>query len=265
MTPGNQSNSETTGSRSLRGVYPAANTLEGAGVPIKRALPTRDGRYEPVDPFLLLDDVELRVTGGPSFPPHPHRGFEIITYLLSGGMTHEDSEGHRATVGPLGLQHILTGSGMWHGEEHDHSQGTMRGLQMWINLARSEKSREPAYTAVNGPDVPVERVGHATIRKLAGEGGAVALVTPAIYYDVTIDPSATENFPIADGWQGFVYVLSGLGSFGNPAETVGDGEIGILGPTGGLTVIAGTSGVRFMLGAGQPLREPIRWRGPYVD
>lgn len=265
MTIGKSTKAETTGSRSLRGVYPAALTMEGAGVPIRRALPTRDGRYELVDPFLLLDEVELQTTGGPSFPPHPHRGFEIITYLLSGGMTHEDSAGNRATVGTLGLQHILTGSGMWHGEEHDHSQGTMRGLQMWINLARAEKSREPAYTAVNGPDVPVARVGHATIRKLAGEGGAVSLVTPALYHDVTVDPSATQLFPIKDGWQGFVYVLSGLGSFGNPAETVGQGEIGILGPTGWLTAIAGTSGVRFMIGAGQPLRETIRWRGPYVD
>lgn len=265
MTPDKSSTGATIGNRSLRAVYPAANTLEGAGVPIRRALPTRDGRYDPVDPFLLLDDVELQATSGPSFPPHPHRGFEIITYLLSGGMTHEDSEGHRATVGPLGLQHILTGRGMWHGEEHDHSQGTMRGLQMWINLARSEKSREPAYTAVNGPDVPVTRADHATVRRLAGEGGAVTLVTPAIYQDVTVDPSATATFAIPDGWQGFVYVISGLGSFGTGAETVGDGEIGILGLMGGLTVTAGTSGVRFMLGAGQPLREPIRWRGPYVD
>ena len=70
MTPGNQSNSETIGTRSLRGVYPAANTLEGAGVPIKRALPTRDGRYDPVDPFLLLDDVELQETDQPGHTDH---------------------------------------------------------------------------------------------------------------------------------------------------------------------------------------------------
>ena len=109
--------------REVRATYPATRTLEGAGVPIRRALPPPNGRYDLVDPFLLLDDVELSPGAGPSFPPHPHRGFEILTYLVTGGMSHEDSEGNKAGVGAGGLQHIVAGKGMWHGEEIDVAAG----------------------------------------------------------------------------------------------------------------------------------------------
>ena len=251
--------------RTIRAAYPAIRTLEGPGVPIRRALPPPDGRYDLVDPFLLLDDVELANDGGRSFPPHPHRGFEILTYLVSGGMSHADSEGNKATVGPGGLQHILAGRGMWHGEEVDPSAGPMRGIQMWINLPRADKVRDPAYALIDGPGVPEAREGAATVRRLAGEGGAVTFVRPAMYRDVSVDADAEATIAIPDGWQGFAYVIDGGGQFGVDGTVLGPSCIGVLGTTGAFRACAGPGGVRFMLGAALPIGEAPRWRGPYVD
>lgn len=251
--------------RELRATYPATRTLEGGGVPIRRALPPPNGRYDLVDPFLLLDDVELVPGSGPSFPPHPHRGFEILTYLITGGMSHEDSEGNKASVGPGGLQHIVAGKGIWHGEEVDAAMGPMRGVQMWINLPRAEKGCEPGYHLVDGPDVPVTRDGAATVRRLAGEGGAVAFHRPSLYRDVTVEADAEVTIEVPDGWQGFAYVIDGGGQFGSEADILGPSHLGILGASGSLRIVAGPGGVRFMLGAAQPIGETPRWRGPYVD
>ena len=251
--------------REIRATYPATRTLEGAGVPIRRALPPPNGRYDLVDPFLLLDDVELIPGAGPSFPPHPHRGFEILTYLVTGGMSHEDSEGNKAGVGPGGLQHIVAGKGMWHGEEVDAAAGPMRGIQMWINVPRAEKGVDPRYQLVDGPDVPVTRDGAATVRRLAGEGGAVTFARPSMYRDVTVDADVEVTIAIPDGWQGFAYVIDGGGQFGSDGDVVGPWTNAILGTAGDLRVVAGPGGVRFMLGAAMPIGEAPRWRGPYVD
>ena len=251
--------------REIRATYPATRTLEGAGVPIRRALPPPNGRYDLVDPFLLFDDVELIPGSGPSFPPHPHRGFEILTYLVTGGMSHEDSEGNKAGVGPGGLQHIVAGKGIWHGEEVDAALGPMRGIQMWINVPRAEKGVDPRYQLVDGPAVPVTRDGGATVRRLAGDGGAVTFMRPALYRDVTVDADVEVTIDVPDEWQGFAYVIDGGGQFGPESDVLGPSHLGILGTTGALRVVAGPGGVRFMLGAALPIGEAPRWRGPYVD
>src|SRR5213592_4652611 len=83
--------------------------MEGAGVPVRRVLPSRTVPYGQVDPFLLLDHFQMEDMGsGESFPPHPHRGFEIITYMLQGTGSHSDSEGNQGTVRAGGLQRITT-------------------------------------------------------------------------------------------------------------------------------------------------------------
>src|SRR5688500_12652355 len=70
-------------------VSTAHTTMEGAGVPITRALPSREATYRLVDPWLLLDEFKMD-SFGESFPPHPHRGFEIVTYMIAGAANHTD-------------------------------------------------------------------------------------------------------------------------------------------------------------------------------
>src|SRR5687767_13291362 len=72
--------------------------MEGAGVPVRRVLPSRQATYRLVDPWLLLDEFKMESFGGESFPPHPHRGFEIVTYMIAGSANHTDSEGNAGEV-----------------------------------------------------------------------------------------------------------------------------------------------------------------------
>jgi redox-sensitive bicupin YhaK (pirin superfamily) len=241
--------------------------MEGAGVPVRRVLPSRVATYDLVDPFLLLDDFQMEVDPqSPAFPPHPHRGFEIITYLLEGAASHSDSEGNTAVVSAGGLQRITAGRGIWHGEgPGGQAPGRVRGLQLWINLARAEKQIAPSYQTVEADQIPVRRIGDATVRVLVGEGSPTTLRTPAIYYDVQLPPGGRATLPIPEGYQGFAYVLEGEAILGSNEATVRAGQLAVLGEGGPLSAAGGAGGARFVLGAGRPHREPVRWYGPFVD
>ncbi|MGH2351402.1 MAG: pirin family protein [Chloroflexota bacterium] len=258
----------TTGAaRAVQRVADTHMTLEGAGVPIRRALPSNVATYDLVDPFLLLDHFRADAStmeGG--FPPHPHRGFEIVTYLLAGSGSHSDSEGNSAVVHEGGLQRITAGRGIWHGEGPGGADaGPMEGLQLWINLAQAEKRIPPGYQGVEAEQIPVRTVGDAQVRVLVGEGSPTQLRTPAVYLDVQLPAGGHTDLPAPEGFQGFAYVLSGNGTFGGNLQPTGEGQVAVLGPGNHLPVVAGDSGVRFVLAVGAPHRERVRWNGPYVD
>src|SRR3954462_4293578 len=108
---------QTAKARAIRYVTDSFTTLEGPGIPIRRALPSRSVRLEDVDPLLLLAEFEMGdmpdVPEG--FGPHPHRGFEIITYAVKGNLTDATPDGHVQHVSEGGLQKITAGAGMSHG------------------------------------------------------------------------------------------------------------------------------------------------------
>ncbi len=76
--------------------FSAKEQDEGRGARVRRYIGTR--ALETLDPFLMLDMASFKLPGG--FPAHPHRGFETISYLLEGSISHEDSKGHEGIMGP---------------------------------------------------------------------------------------------------------------------------------------------------------------------
>lgn len=238
---------------------------------VKRAIPSNEIDYNQVDPFLLLDifDASMLPAGKiRSFSEHPHRGFEIITYRLSGPdmkqvVTNDDGS-KTAITGAL--MRVTTGRGMSHGEEATKEKGKehLKGLQLWINLAKKDKKLPFDYQALKAEEIPVAEKAGYKVRFLVGGDSPVHLRTPAIYLDVTVLPAATFSWDIPQDYQGFVYVLSGVGKVGSNDVEVKEGQFLVLGPGQRLQATA-SSELRFVLAAGRPHREPVRWNGPFVD
>ena len=248
--------------------------MEGAGVPVRRVLPSRQATYRLVDPWLLLDEFKMEsFGGGESFPPHPHRGFEIVTYMVEGSANHTDSEGNAGEVSAGGLQRITAGRGIWHGEGGGSGPAApVHGLQLWINLPRAEKQIPPGYQAVQSSEIPEKTVGDARVRVLVGDGSPTQLQTPAIYLDVTVTASGTTALTVPAGFQGFAYVLDGGARFGANGLHAAATQVVVLGPAdsaaGGDTsfpVTAASEGVRFVLAAARPIGETPYFNGPFVD
>src|SRR5258708_7889382 len=142
--------------RTIRYVTDSFVTLEGPGIPIRRAIPSRTVRLQDVDPMLLLDDFQAdSMPARPEgFGEHHHRGFEIITYAMRGNLTDVTPEGRVQRVKPGGLQKITAGAGMSHGAAPTEEQKEpFRGLQIWINLAKKDKKLEPEFQVVEPSDV----------------------------------------------------------------------------------------------------------------
>ncbi len=252
--------------RSIQKIAKAFETVEGGGVLIDRALPSREIPLDLVDPFLLLDEARIDASG-PGFPEHPHRGFEILTYILEGWGSHKDNLGNEGRIEAGGVMHLCAGSGIRHGESAGgKAAGVAHGIQFWVNLPLAEKKRPPSFKILHPEEVPVEAVEGASTRVLVGPGSPLSMVTPMTYLDVTLQPGAAWSRDLDPAWQGYCYVLEGQGKFGAQGAQGSDTDLLVLGPGDALAVRNDSdSALRFLLAAGQPLRQPIRWNGPFVD
>ncbi|XP_023535017.1 pirin-like protein isoform X2 [Cucurbita pepo subsp. pepo] len=238
---------------------------EGMGAIVRRSIGRFELKY--FDPFLVLD--EFSVTAPAGFPDHPHRGFETVTYMLQGSVTHEDFEGHKGTIGAGDLQWMTAGRGIVH-SEMPAAQGTQRGLQLWINLSSKNKMIEPNYQEVSSKEIPEATKDGVQVKVIAGEAlGAKSPIytrTPTMYLDFTLKPKAHLQQPIPSSWNAFVYVLEGEGIFGSSKATSTTAHnLLLLGFGDGLEVWNKSGkALRFILVGGEPLSEAVVQFGPFV-
>ncbi len=139
--------------RSIQKVIQGVQTTDGAGVNLTRIIGGME--LNMLDPFLLLDefgsDNPKDYLAG--FPPHPHRGFETITYMLNGKFRHKDSAGNEGYLTDGSVQWMTAGRGVIHSEMPEQTEGLVRGFQLWLNLPKDKKMIDPAYN-----DIPAERI-----------------------------------------------------------------------------------------------------------
>uniref|UniRef100_A0ACD5WHI8 Uncharacterized protein n=1 Tax=Avena sativa TaxID=4498 RepID=A0ACD5WHI8_AVESA len=239
---------------------------EGQGATVRRSI----GRHElrNLDPFLMLDEFSVSKPAG--FPDHPHRGFETVTYMLEGAFTHQDFSGHKGTIRTGDVQWMTAGRGIVH-SEMPASDGVQKGLQLWINLASKDKMIEPRYQELQSKDISYAEKDGVEVRIIAGEAfgvrSPVYTRTPTMYMDFTMQPGSQLHQPIPAGWNAFVYIIEGEGSFGrkNAAPATAHHCL-VLGTDGDGLSVWNKSGapLRFALAAGQPLNEPVVQQGPFV-
>ena len=244
-------------------------TIDGAGVKLIRVLGHDDVRD--IDPFLMLDafgsdnpDDYLK-----GFPMHPHRGIETITYLFEGRVDHRDNLGNGGTLLDGYLQWMTAGSGILHEEMPKETKTKrMHGVQFWLNLPRKDKMAPPHYFPITPDMVKTIDIEAGTVKLISGEylgnQGVKSLYTQITMLDIQMKRHAECDFPIAEGLNSFVYVIDGSGYFGSKRTPVQKHSAAIFGEGDVIHVHALDSGIRFLLLAGKPLKEPIAWGGPIV-
>ena len=243
-------------------VITAEEKSEGSGARVLRPFP--GSQLSHVDPFVLMDEFYVDSSAG--FPEHPHRGFEAITYMLSGGFIHEDSAGNKATVKKGGLQRITMGKGIKHSESPT-GDGESHGIQLWVNLPKDLKNTEPSYEIVPEDELRTEIENGVKIKTLADENIGPEIKTFIEYRDVELD-KANFSWQVSDDLQGFIYVIDGEGvcrSEGGEIE-LSPGEAVSKDFRGEIELKIETEGsLKFISLVGKPHDEPINMHGPYVD
>jgi len=247
---------------------------DGAGVELTRVI--GQPLLPMLDPFLLLDAFrsdkpEDYIAG---FPPHPHRGFETVTYLLAGRMRHKDNAGHEGVIEPGGIQWMTAGKGIVHSEMPEQENGMLEGFQLWINLPANHKMDEPAYQEYSVERIPLEtREGGIDVRVIAGvtsqgtKGPVAQPLTDPIYLDVNV-PSGqdyVEELPVSHN--AFLYVIDGSVSIENEDDnliSLARDDLAVLTHGNLFELHADRENARFLLVAGRPLKEPVARGGPFV-
>ena len=258
--------------RKILNTLRALDTSDGAGVRLKRTL-----GYNPMvrlDPFLMLDafssdNPDDYIAG---FPPHPHRGFETVTYLVEGHMRHRDHLGNEGDLKQGGVQWMTAGRGIIHEEMPQQQDGVLRGFQLWINLPAAEKMKPAGYRDIADTEIPrLDLPSGGQIKAIAGEVtlGNEVLTAPVhggstdpLYLDVTLRPGELLTVPLNTGYNAFLYLFEGQASVAG--ETVQSDHLATLTDGDSVTLEGGRQGARLLLLAGKPIGEPIAQYGPFV-
>ncbi|MFD2113440.1 pirin family protein [Thiorhodococcus fuscus] len=259
--------------RSIERILTAAPASDGGGVSLYRIMGP-DG-MRGLDPFLMLDDfgsdsAEDYIAG---FPPHPHRGFETVTYMLEGRMLHEDHLGNRGVLASGGVQWMTAGRGVIHSEMPQQESGRMHGFQLWLNLPASEKMRDPAYRNLTVDAIPQAIVEDGIqVKVIAGDfehgdtrfaGPARGIATDPLYLDLSLPASARLEVPIRPGHRALVYLIEG--EILLDERTLVRRQMAVFDMDGeGIALSAGPDGARALVLAARPLGEPIVHHGPFV-
>ena len=254
--------------RNIQRVVTGRNAVDGAGVSLVRVFGYHD--VMDFDPFLMLDAFDSTNPADyiKGFPWHPHRGIETITYLIEGEIDHGDSLGNRGIIGGGDCQWMTAGSGIIH-QEMPQKSARLFGAQLWLNIPAKDKLTAPKYHDIKAETIPTVHEEHAAVRVISGQyagvrGALQGEYVQATYLDVTVSASQEWLFALPENDTLFVYILQGSGNF-DRSERVLTQKHAILFSSGKQMVVrSGAEGVRFLLCAGTPLREPIAWGGPIV-
>ncbi|MDG2531666.1 pirin family protein [Caulobacter endophyticus] len=226
-----------------------------------------------LDPFLFLNHHGPQTyrpgNHGLPFGPHPHRGFETVTFILEGQLSHLDSGGHESVIDAGGVQWMTAGSGLVHAElspeAFKKSGGPLEILQLWVNLPSRLKMTAPRYVGLQAPDIPKVEKDGATIELISGEADGVAgpiqSLTGVAMSVVRLEAGAQLALPIPAGRAVFLYVVRG--SITIDDKTAGAFNLVELTDGDGLDLVS-ADGAVLLLGHADPIREPVVSHGPFV-
>jgi hypothetical protein len=262
--------------KQLLGIYhaPAAHWV-GDGFPV-RTLFSYDRLGKLLSPFLLLD-----YAGPAEFAPgtqrrgvgeHPHRGFETVTLVYNGEVSHRDSAGNGGTIGPGDVQWMTAGSGVMHEEFHSEAftqrGGPLKMAQLWVNLPARDKMTVPRYQAITSAQIPVVPLADdaGELRVIAGgfgdTRGPALTFTELNVWDMRVKAGAEQRLPLPEGHNAVLAVLGGR--LQTAGRELGDGDIAIFEANGeGVQYHAGEDSSVLVL-SGRPIGEPIAGYGPFV-
>lgn len=261
--------------KAVEAIYPAGFTRY-EDLDTWRVMPSRNITIEQFEPFIFLNHHGPQTyapgNNGLPFGPHPHKGFETVTFIVSGELVHQDSTGYSSNIRSGGIQWMTAGKGIIHSETSSDTfkaaGGEVEILQLWLNLPARFKNTPPAYTGLQQEEVPVVSLldGAVKVHMVSGswEGKQAPIQSIAGVHLATVSLAAGAqwSFDVPEGHQVLYYVISGkLSVNGNAVETHDLLSFGLEGTT--INSVAET-GVQILVGHAPVSGEPIVAHGPFV-
>lgn len=260
-------------SRTVRALHPALRDDIG-DLTTRRPLPGPG--LDQVDPFLFLNHHGPQVyrpgNRGLPFGPHPHRGFETVTFILEGELAHLDSGGHESVIRAGGVQWMTAGRGLVHAEVSPETfrraGGPLEILQLWVNLPARLKMTAPAYVGLQREDIPAVAAdgGRVTVELIAGtfdgRQGPVQPLAGVFMSVLRFAPGGLIAMPVPRGHNVFLYMVRGAVEIaGRHADAF---HLVTLEDDGDTVELAAAGEAIVLFGHARPFDEPVVAHGPFV-
>ncbi|MBQ5942369.1 MULTISPECIES: pirin family protein [unclassified Massilia] len=233
---------------------------------------------ERIDPFLFLNHHGPQTypphNRGLPFGPHPHRGFETVTFIVEGSLAHRDNAGHESVIRAGGVQWMTAGSGIVHAEVSPRDfldqGGPVEILQLWVNLPSRLKMSAPAYVGLQEEEIPALPLdeGKVTLHLIAGQWESTPAPIQSLtgVFMSTLEMRAGGHFhaKVAPPRKVFLYVVRGSIAVGRHGDLVNANHLVELGDDGEAVDLHTESGALLLFGHAEPIREPVVAHGPFV-
>jgi redox-sensitive bicupin YhaK (pirin superfamily) len=250
----------------------------GTGFPVRSVFSYND-RAELFSPFLLLDHA-----GPTRFEPtterrgvgqHPHRGFETVSIVYDGEVSHRDSSGGGGTIGPGEVQWMTAAAGIvheeFHGEGYARTGGPFEMVQLWVNLPAKDKMAAPSYQSITKAQIPTVSLpdGAGSARLIAGdlwsERGPARTFTPMQVWDLRLHAGHSVTLPALMGHTTLALLLRGQVQTADAAgDTAQPGDLMVFSREGEGVTLTASGDTTLLWLAGEPIDEPIVGHGPFV-
>jgi quercetin 2,3-dioxygenase len=241
-----------------------------------RALPTEEVAMNELDPFIFLNHHGFQQyaphNNGLPFGPHPHRGFETVTFILEGDLTHKDSSGGGSTIYAGGVQWMTAGKGLVHAEisseEFKKKGGPLEILQLWLNLPAKYKMAEPKYTGLQKDAIPTKILdnGKTRVNVISGDWdgvkGAIEPLAGIALASIYFGENGSFQINIPEERTVFFYVVKGEVEVNGQNAAMHD--LVVFEKSGEAIDIKAAVESIILLGHAEPFNEPFVAYGPFV-
>jgi redox-sensitive bicupin YhaK (pirin superfamily) len=260
-------------SRTIRRLHPAVRDDIGDLI-TQRPLPNH--LVGQLDPFLFLNHHGPQTypphNHGLPFGPHPHRGFETVTFMLEGPLAHRDSAGHESVIRAGGVQWMTAGSGLVHEEvsprEFMEAGGPLEILQLWVNLPPALKMTPPRYVGLQESEIPELQLdgGKVALRLIAGawEGVPAPIQSLTGVFMSTLRLQTGAHLRVRGLLQRsvFLYVVRGMIEING--DRAGAYHLVELNEEGDELEMFAMADAFVVFGHAAPIGEPVVAHGPFV-
>lgn len=227
-------------------------------------------RWRDFDPFILMAEDWFKKG---TFPDHPHRGFQTVTYVVDGRLEHIDNAGGRDILEPGDVQYMNAGWAARHAEDGVEDD-VAHTLQLWLNLPKDKKNSETIYQNVYGEEAPVVPFDGGAVKvfsgNVSGVEGPLDSIVPITLSEITLSEGAAFTLELPDNHNAFLYVLAGDVVAGENEVNVKKHGVGTLSfqedgeGTSELKLISKKRRTKVLVYSGAPIREEIVPHGPFV-
>nr|WP_255710022.1 pirin family protein [Pontibacter harenae] len=239
-----------------------------------RAMPTHEVEY--IDPFLFLNHHGPQTykanNRGLPFGPHPHRGFETLTFILEGDIMHQDTGGGQSVIEAGGIQWMTAGSGLIHAEvssgKFKKEGGPLEVLQLWFNLPAKHKMVKPSYIGLQKEQIPVisEDEGKVTVNLISGswkdQQGPIQSLSDIHMTSIELKAGGAFTATVAAERNIFFYVVRGRVKVNG--ENVEKLHLVEFGNEGDEIKVEAIEDAVILFGHALPYNEPVISHGPFV-